>query len=187
LAVWGCGPVGQRHQKCVPLRCGRHRTGAPCLAQTSGAATMDLRRGHSRNDQWPWCERLHRCRRLWAEHRLGFDAVVNRIKVATLMEPTVPLFSGRRSTAVVISGPSRSLACTAVRSTRSPSDPPSTVTVRMAQTPVQHYLPQLLDRIEMGAIDLSLVITHPATLEGLEHYKTFRAKQDGCIKAVMKP
>jgi threonine dehydrogenase-like Zn-dependent dehydrogenase len=62
------------------------------------------------------------------------------------------------------------------------------LTFRMAQTPVQHYLPQLLERIEKGAIDPSFVITHRATLEeGPELYKTFRAKQDGCIKVVMKP
>ena len=56
----------------------------------------------------------------------------------------------------------------------------------MAQTPVQHYLPELLERIEKGEIDPSFVITHRATLEeGPELYKTFRAKQDGCIKVVM--
>jgi threonine dehydrogenase-like Zn-dependent dehydrogenase len=62
------------------------------------------------------------------------------------------------------------------------------LTFRMAQTPVQHYLPQLLERIEKGEIDPSFVVTHRATLEeGPELYKTFRAKQDGCIKVVMKP
>jgi threonine dehydrogenase-like Zn-dependent dehydrogenase len=62
------------------------------------------------------------------------------------------------------------------------------LTFRMAQTPVQHYLPQLLGRIEKGEIDPSFVITHRATLEeGPELYKTFRAKNDGCIKVVMKP
>ena len=58
----------------------------------------------------------------------------------------------------------------------------------MAQTPVQHYLPKLLKRIENGDIDPSFVITHRASLEdGPELYKTFRAKDDGCIKVVMKP
>lgn len=53
---------------------------------------------------------------------------------------------------------------------------------------MQHYLPQLLQRIEKGEIDPSFVITHRATLEeGPELYKTFRAKKDGCIKVVMKP
>jgi threonine dehydrogenase-like Zn-dependent dehydrogenase len=62
------------------------------------------------------------------------------------------------------------------------------LTFRMAQTPVLHYLPKLLQRIEKGEVDPSFVITHRATLEeGPELYKTFRAKQDGCIKVVMKP
>ena len=60
------------------------------------------------------------------------------------------------------------------------------LTFRMAQTPVQHYMPKLLQLIEDGKIDPSFVITHRASLEdGPELYKTFRAKQDGCIKAVM--
>ena len=62
------------------------------------------------------------------------------------------------------------------------------LTFRMAQTPVQHYLPMLLQRIEKGEIDPSFVITHTVPLEqGPEMYKTFRDKQDGCIKVMMRP
>jgi threonine dehydrogenase-like Zn-dependent dehydrogenase len=62
------------------------------------------------------------------------------------------------------------------------------LTLRMAQTPVQRYLPKLLKLIEDGAFDPSFVITHRAPLErGPELYKTFRDKQDGCIKVVLKP
>ena len=58
----------------------------------------------------------------------------------------------------------------------------------MAQTPVQRYLTKLLERIEKGHIDPSFVITHTAPLQkGPELYKTFRDKQDGCIKVVLKP
>ena len=62
------------------------------------------------------------------------------------------------------------------------------LTFRMAQTPVQHYLPKLMQRIQKGEIDPSFVITHSVDLErGPEMYKTFRDKRDGCIKVVMKP
>ena len=62
------------------------------------------------------------------------------------------------------------------------------LTFRMAQTPVQHYLPKLLRRIEAGEIDPSFVITHTAPLErGPEMYQTFRAKRDGCIKVMLRP
>ena len=62
------------------------------------------------------------------------------------------------------------------------------LTFKMAQTPVQHYLPKLLKWIEEGKIDPSFVITHRAKLEdGPGLYKTFRDKKDGCIKVVLKP
>jgi threonine dehydrogenase-like Zn-dependent dehydrogenase len=49
-------------------------------------------------------------------------------------------------------------------------------------------LQSALTAIESGDIDPSFVITHRASLEqGPELYKTFRAKEDGCIKVVMKP
>ena len=62
------------------------------------------------------------------------------------------------------------------------------LTFRMAQTPVQRYLPILLERIERGEIDPSFVVTHRGTLaDGPDLYKTFRDKQDGCVKVVLKP
>ena len=62
------------------------------------------------------------------------------------------------------------------------------LTFRMAQTPVQAYLPKLLSRIEKNEIDPSFVITHRASLsEGPDLYKTFRDKKDGCVKVVMRP
>ena len=62
------------------------------------------------------------------------------------------------------------------------------LTFRMAQTPVQHYLPTLLERIQKGEIDPSFVITHRASLaEGPDLYKTFNERKDGCIKVVLKP
>ena len=62
------------------------------------------------------------------------------------------------------------------------------LTFRMAQTPVQHYLPQLLERIEKGEIDPSFVITHRVALDDApQMYEMFQEKEDDCIKVVMKP
>jgi threonine dehydrogenase-like Zn-dependent dehydrogenase len=62
------------------------------------------------------------------------------------------------------------------------------LTLKMGQTHVHKYLPILLDRIERGEIDPSFVITHRATLDDApEMYRTFRQKQDQCIKVVMRP
>ncbi len=62
------------------------------------------------------------------------------------------------------------------------------LTIRTGQTHVSRYIDDLLRRIEEGQIDPTFVITHRAKLEdGPELYKTFRDKQDGCIKVVMTP
>lgn len=62
------------------------------------------------------------------------------------------------------------------------------LTFKMGQTHVQKYLPSLLEKIEKGEIDPSFIITHRLPLsEGPAAYKTFRDKQDGCIKVVLKP
>jgi len=62
------------------------------------------------------------------------------------------------------------------------------LTLKMGQTHVHRYLPVLLDRIVKGEIDPSFVITHRVPLaQAAAAYRTFRDKQDGCIKVVMKP
>ncbi len=62
------------------------------------------------------------------------------------------------------------------------------LTLKMGQTHMHRYMPLLLERIERGEIDPSFVITHRVSLdEAPEMYRTFRDKQDDCIKVVMKP
>jgi len=62
------------------------------------------------------------------------------------------------------------------------------LTFKMGQTHVQPLLPKLMQYIQNGDIDPSFVITHRVPLERApEMYKTFREKEDGCIKVVLKP
>jgi threonine dehydrogenase-like Zn-dependent dehydrogenase len=62
------------------------------------------------------------------------------------------------------------------------------LTMKTGQTHTHRYLSPLLERVQSGEIDPSFVITHRAKLEdGPSLYKTFRDKEDGCIKVVMKP
>jgi threonine dehydrogenase-like Zn-dependent dehydrogenase len=61
------------------------------------------------------------------------------------------------------------------------------LTIKMGQTNVQKYLAPLLKKIEAGEIDPSFVITHKIKLEDApKAYKTFRDREDGCIKVVVK-
>jgi len=62
------------------------------------------------------------------------------------------------------------------------------LTFKMGQTHMMRYMQPLLERIERGEIDPSFVITHRLSLDDApDAYKTFRDKQDECIKVVMKP
>lgn len=62
------------------------------------------------------------------------------------------------------------------------------LTFRMGQTHMHRYIKPLMARIEGGEIDPSFVITHRLPLDqGADAYRTFRDKQDGCIKVVLKP
>jgi threonine dehydrogenase-like Zn-dependent dehydrogenase len=62
------------------------------------------------------------------------------------------------------------------------------LTLRTGQTHVNRWTDDLLKLIQDGTIDPSFVITHTVSLEeGPQMYKTFRDKEDGCIKVVLKP
>jgi threonine dehydrogenase-like Zn-dependent dehydrogenase len=62
------------------------------------------------------------------------------------------------------------------------------LTVRTGQTHVNRWTDDLLGRIQRGEIDPSFVVTHTVSLEeGPQMYRTFRDKEDGCIKVVLKP
>jgi threonine dehydrogenase-like Zn-dependent dehydrogenase len=118
----------------------------------------------------------------------GFDAVVDRIKVAIFMGKDRPhvlrqAIHCRRNFGVVsIVGVYGGF----VDKIPMGSAINRGLTFRTAQTPVQHYLPQLLERIQKSEIDPSFVITHRATLDdGPKLCETFRDKTDGCIKVVL--
>jgi threonine dehydrogenase-like Zn-dependent dehydrogenase len=62
------------------------------------------------------------------------------------------------------------------------------LTLKMGQTHMHKYMPQLLQRIERGEIDPSFIISHRVSLaDAPDMYRTFREKEDRCIKVVMRP
>src|SRR5262249_40393840 len=62
------------------------------------------------------------------------------------------------------------------------------LTLKMGQTHVHRYMKPLLERVRQGEIDPSFVITHRLPLEQAPWaYRTFRDKQDHCVKVVLKP
>lgn len=62
------------------------------------------------------------------------------------------------------------------------------LTLKTGQTHMQRYMRPLLERIQKGEIDPSFIITHRLRLEDApQAFRTFRDKQDECIKVVMRP
>jgi len=62
------------------------------------------------------------------------------------------------------------------------------LTIKTGQTHMQKYMPICLEKIQNGEIDPSFIITHEIPLEDAPMmYETFKHKQDGCIKVVLKP
>lgn len=201
IAIWGCGPVGQFAIKSAFLL-GAARVIAIdtvperlALAAASGAITVDF----MNEDVYDRIQDLTHGRGADAcidavgtepETRASFDSLIDRLKVAAFMGTDRPhvlrqaIQSCRNFGIVSIIGVYGGF----LDNIPMGSAINRGLTFRMAQTPVQRYLPKLLERIERGEINPSFVITHTATLEeGPELYKTFRDKKDGCIKVVLKP
>lgn len=201
IAIWGCGPVGQMAIRSAFLL-GAERVIATDtvperleLARSAGALTLDF----MDEDIYDRIMELTKGRGADAtidavgtepETMASFDSMIDRIKVATFMGTDRPhvlrqaIHCTRNFGIVSIVGVYGGY----VDKIPMGSAINRGLTFRMAQTPVQHYLPILMERIEKGEIDPSFVITHRGTLEdGPDLYKTFRDKKDGCIKVVLKP
>ncbi len=201
IAVFGCGPVAQFSIRSAFLL-GAERVIAIdsvperlALAAAAGAITIDF----LKEDVYERIQELTHGRGADAcidavgseAHATGsFDAVLDRVKVAAFMGTDRPhvlrqaINNTRNFGIVSIVGVYGGF----VDKIPMGSAINRGLTFRMAQTPVQHYLPKLLDRIERGEIDPSVIITHTVSLDELPAmYKTFRDKQDGCIKVVAKP
>jgi threonine dehydrogenase-like Zn-dependent dehydrogenase len=201
IAIWGCGPVGQFAIRSAFLL-GAERVIAIdtvperlLMARQAGALTIDFKQ----DDVYDRIQELTSGRGAdacidavgtEADATGSFDSAIDRVKVATFMGTDRPhvlrqaIHCCRNFGTVSIVGVYGGF----VDKIPMGSAINRGLTFRMAQTPVQHYLPILLERIQKGEIDPSFVITHTAPLEqGPELYKTFRDKQDGCIKVVLKP
>ena len=201
IAIWGCGPVGQMAIRSAFLL-GAERVLAVdtvperlALAREAGAETIDF----MNEDVYDRIRELTNGRLAdacidavgtEASATASFDSLVDRVKMATFMGTDRPhvlrqaIHCCRNFGTVSIVGVYGGF----LDKVPMGSAINRGLTFRMAQTPVQKYLPTLLQRIEKGEIDPSFVITHQATLEeGPDLYKSFRDKADGCIKVVMKP
>ena len=201
IAIWGCGPVAQFAIRSAFLL-GAERVIAIdtvperlAMARDAGAETLDF----EKDDIYQSLLDMTKGRGpdacidavgTEAHATAGIDGVLDRVKQAAFLGTDRPhvlrqaIHSCRNGGIVSIVGVYGGL----LDKIPMGSAINRGLTFKMAQTPVQKYIKPLLDRIEKGEIDPSFVITHSAKLEdGPDMYKTFRDKQDGCIKVVLKP
>jgi threonine dehydrogenase-like Zn-dependent dehydrogenase len=201
IAVWGCGPVGQFAVRSAFLL-GAERviaidtvTERLALAKEAGAETLDF----MQDDIYEAIQEKTNGRGADAcidavgtepETRASLDSVYDRVKVAMYMGTDRPHVVRQAIHCCRNFGTVSIVGVYGGYLDKIPfgSAINRGLTFRMAQTPVQRYLPSLLNRIVDGEIDPSFVITHRATLDdGPDLYKTFRDRKDGCIKVVLKP
>ena len=201
IAIWGCGPVGQFAVRSAFLL-GAERVIAIdtvperlAMARSAGAQTLDFKQ----DDVYDCIQDLTNGRGsdacidavgTEADATTSLDSMLDRAKVAMFMGTDRPhvlrqaIHCCRNFGTVSIVGVYGGL----LDKVPMGSAINRGLTFRMAQTPVQRYLPLLLGCIQKGEIDPSFVITHRASLEdGPEMYRTFRDKKDGCVKVVIKP
>ncbi len=201
IAIWGCGPIGQMAIRSAFLL-GAGRVIAIdtvperlAMAREAGAIPVDF----MEEDVYDRIQDLTQGRGAdacidavgtEAESLASFDSLVDRVKVATFMGTDRPhvlrqaIHCCRNFGTVSVVGVYGGF----LDKIPMGSAINRGLTFRMAQTPVQRYLPHLLRLIEEGQFDPSFVITHRGTLEdGPDLYKTFREKKDGCVKVVLKP
>jgi len=202
VAIWGCGPVAQMAiQSAWLLGAGRviaidRVPERLALAQTAGKAeTIDF----SKVDVYDALMELtdgrgpDRCiDAVGCEAHAGgaADAVLDKVKAAAflttdrahVLRETIMCCrkAGTISIPGVYVGFADKLPVGAMMN--------KGLTIKAGQTHVQRFTAPLLKRIEDGQIDPSFVITHRVPLEEApQMYKTFRDKEDGCIKVVLKP
>jgi len=175
IAVWGCGPVGQMAIKSAFIL-GAERVIAIdtvperlAMAAQSGAITLDF----MDEDIYDRIQALTNGRGVdasidavgsEAHATASFDSIIDRVKVATFMGTDRPhvlrqaIHCTRNFGIVSIVGVYGGF----LDKIPMGSAINRGLTFRMAQTPVQRYLPILMDRIVKGEIDPSFVITHTA-------------------------
>ncbi|HEV7904501.1 MAG TPA: zinc-dependent alcohol dehydrogenase [Pyrinomonadaceae bacterium] len=202
VAVWGCGPVGQMTiQSAWMFGAGRviaidRVPERLAMAEKHGKAeaiNFDNEKVYDRLMEMTAGRGPDRCiDAVGAEaHGAGsFDAVLDKAKAAVMLGTDRPhalreaIMCCRKGGTVSVPGayvgfldkvPFGALMNKGL-------------TLKAGQTHVQSYTETLLKKIEDGEIDPSFVITHRLKLDDApEAYKTFRDKEDSCIKVVLKP
>jgi threonine dehydrogenase-like Zn-dependent dehydrogenase len=201
VAVWGAGPVGQMAIRSAILLGAKQVIAIDrvperlSMAGAGGATTIDFaeesvigRLNELTGGKGP--EKCIDAVGMEAHATASIDSLYDRAKQALMLETDRPHVLREM---MYVCRPAGTLSVPGVYGGLLDKIPFGTLmnkglTLRTGQTHVNRWTDDLLHRIEEGQIDPSFVITHRVGLEqGPAMYKTFRDKQDGCIKVVLHP
>jgi len=202
VAVWGCGPVGQFAIKCAWMfKAGRviaidNVPERLAMAEREGKAEVinfDKEDVYERLQEMTGGMGPDRCIDAVgceASGHGGFDAVLDKAKAAVKL--TTDRIHALRQ-AIHCCRKAGTLSVPGVYVGFPDKFPMGSVmnkglTIRTGQTHTHRYIKPLMAKIESGEIDPSFIITHKIGLdEAPDAYKTFRNKEDGCIKVFIRP
>ena len=201
VAIWGAGPVGQMAIRSavllgakqviaidrVPERIAMARAGGATVINFEEESVVE-RLGELTQGKGP--EKCIDAVGMESHATSSVDAMYDRAKQAVMLETDRPHVLREM---IYVCRPAGTLSVPGVYGGLIDKIPFGAsmnkgLTWRMGQTHVNRWTDDLLRRIQDGQIDPSFVITHTVPLyQGPEMYKTFRDKEDGCIKVVLKP
>jgi len=201
VAIWGAGPVGQMAIRSavllgakqvvvidrVPERLAMAKEGGAITINFDEESVLD-RLKELTNGKGP--EKCIDAVGMESHATRSFDAMYDRVKQAVMLESDRPHVLREM---IYVCRPAGILSVPGVYGGLIDKIPFGAsmnkgLTWKMGQTHVNRWTDELLHRIQEGQIDPSFVITHTVPLEdGPGMYKTFRDKEDGCIKVVLKP
>jgi threonine dehydrogenase-like Zn-dependent dehydrogenase len=201
VAIWGCGPVGQFAIRSAVLLGAKQVIAIDrvperlAMAEAGGATVINFSKEsvvERLNDltQGKGPEKCIDAVGMEAHATATIDSVYDRVKQAVMLESDRPHVLREM---MYVCRPAGTLSIPGVYGGLIDKVPfgmamNKGLTFRMGQTHVARWTDDLLKRIVEGQIDPSFVITHTVGMEqGPEMYKTFREKEDGCIKVVIKP
>jgi threonine dehydrogenase-like Zn-dependent dehydrogenase len=202
VAVWGAGPVGQFAMRsalmlgarqvvaidCVPERLGMARAGGAIPVDFEEESVLERLQELTHGKGPEKCiDAVGLEAHVTPKH---LDSVLDRAKQAIMAESDRPhvlremIYACRPAGVLSVPGVYGGL----VDKIPFGAMMNKGLTLRTGQTHVNRWADDLLKMIQEGRIDPSFVITHTVGLEdGPAMFETFRDKEDGCVKVVMKP
>ncbi|KAL2649603.1 hypothetical protein R1flu_017731 [Riccia fluitans] len=197
VAIWGCGPVGMLTARFAQIRGAKEVILIDSVKYRLDCAKEKLPGVHTIN--FKEVKVYDALRKIFPHGPdVGIDAVgmhyasslIHKMQMMTMLETDTPeilndiIFNVRKGGRISVIGAYGGFT----NHFNIGAFMEKSQTMRGGQTPVQKYWKYLLELIQEGKLDPTMVITHQKPLEdGPEMYKTFNEKIDHCMKVVLHP